>query len=151
MVPSFNFWILLISDNTALYTTTEALFIYAAAELLHFQNKDSAAIDKLDSILTSFPGHSLTDEIYYKKSEIYLKGRHYEKAAAQLQLIIASHLSDILGDNALFQLALMYELHFKDKEKAMELYQELMVTFPGSLYVVEARKKFRTLRGDKIN
>ncbi|HIB00372.1 MAG TPA: tetratricopeptide repeat protein [Phycisphaerales bacterium] len=82
---------------------------------------------------------------------MYLKGRNYEKAAAQLQLIIANHLGDILGDNALFRLAFMNEMHFKDKEKAMELYQELMVTFPGSLYVVEARKRFRMLRGDKIN
>jgi len=142
---------LLISDNTALDTTTEALLTYAAADLLSFQNKDSAAIEKLDSVLLTFPGHSLTDEIYYRKSEIYLKGRNYEKAAAQLQLIIANHLGDILGDNALFRLAFMNEMHFKDKEKAMELYQELMVTFPGSLYVVEARKRFRMLRGDKIN
>ncbi len=142
---------LLISDNTALDTTTEALFTYAAADLLSFQNKDSAAIEKLDSILIAFPGHSLTDEIYYRKSEIYLKGKIYKKAAVQLQLIIDYHLGDILGDNAIYKLAYMNEIYFKDKEKAMELYQDLMVTFPGSLFVVEARKKFRMLRGDKIN
>jgi hypothetical protein len=28
---------------------------------------------------------------------------------------------------------------------------ELMEKYPGSLYVVEARKRYRDLRGDKIN
>jgi hypothetical protein len=28
------------------------------------------------------------------------------------------------------------------------LYEKLIVEYPGSLYVVEARKRFRSLRGD---
>jgi outer membrane protein assembly factor BamD (BamD/ComL family) len=35
-----------------------------------------------------------------------------------------------------------------NKEKASELYQQLLTDYPGSLYVVEARKRFRALRGD---
>jgi len=38
-----------------------------------------------------------------------------------------------------------------NKEKAMQLYQDLLVKYPGSLYTVEARKRFRSLRGDVVN
>ena len=57
----------------------------------------------------------------------------------------------VLADDALFHRAELYEKRFKDNAKAMELYQELLTRFPGSLYVVDARKKFRSLRGDTLN
>jgi hypothetical protein len=33
---------------------------------------------------------------------------------------------------------------------AMELYQRIMTDYPGSLFVTEARKRYRLLRGDKL-
>ena len=33
----------------------------------------------------------------------------------------------------------------------MELYQQLLTNYPGSLFAVEARKRYRSLRGDIIN
>ena len=36
------------------------------------------------------------------------------------------------------------------KDKAMEIYREFLTKFPGSVYAAEARKRFRTLRGDFI-
>jgi outer membrane protein assembly factor BamD (BamD/ComL family) len=38
-----------------------------------------------------------------------------------------------------------------NKEKAMELYQQLLMDYPGSLFTTEARKRFRQLRGDYNN
>ena len=38
-----------------------------------------------------------------------------------------------------------------NKEKAMELYERILKDYQGSLYVVESRKRFRSLRGDKLN
>jgi len=58
---------------------------------------------------------------------------------------------DILADDATYKLALIYEEDKKDKVKAMELYQKLMTSYQGSTYVVEARKKYRLLRGDIVN
>lgn len=33
----------------------------------------------------------------------------------------------------------------------MAAYQELLTAYPGSLFTVEARKRFRALRGDLVN
>jgi outer membrane protein assembly factor BamD (BamD/ComL family) len=43
------------------------------------------------------------------------------------------------------------ERDLKDTAKAMQYYQDLLTGFPGSLYTVEARKRFRALRGDLTN
>ena len=47
--------------------------------------------------------------------------------------------------------AKIYEENFEQKDKAMELYREILQKFPGSIYGAEARKRFRNLRGDTIN
>jgi TolA-binding protein len=93
----------------------------------------------------------LADEIIYKKAEIALKHAKYDEAAAFYEELLKNYGSDILGDDALFKLADLNENQFKNIDKAKELYQELLEKYPASLYVVEARKRFRKLRGDTIN
>jgi TolA-binding protein len=95
--------------------------------------------------------HPLFDEVLYKKAEIMIKELKFVEADTLLQKLIDFYPEDILADNAIFKLADLKENYFKDKNKAMELYQLLMTKYPGSLYVVESRKRFRALRGDKIN
>lgn len=142
---------LLISDALAIDSNVTPLMIFARADLLAFQNKDSAAITTLDSINTLFPNHALADDILYQKANIELKHAKYNEAAIFLETIVKEYGYDILGDDALFKLADLNENQFKNIEKAKELYQQLMEQYPGSLYVVEARKRFRKLRGDTIN
>lgn len=142
---------LLISDNTNLDTSTTALLMFSRADLLDFQNKDSLALQTLDSILSEFPEHSLTDEIWYKKAQMARRKGRFADAAGLFQEIIDKYPDDILADDALFQMAELYETKLNDKEKAKTLYELLLTKYPGSLYVVDARKRFRVLRGDKVN
>lgn len=142
---------MLISDNTDLDSSIDALLIYAHAELVSFQNKDSLALLTLDSILTNFPKHALSDETYFKKAQIMKKQGRFKEAAEFLQTIITNYPEDILADDALFNLAELTEKNFKDSTKAMELYQQLLTKYTGSLFVVEARKRYRVLRGDHVN
>ncbi|MGZ4055669.1 MAG: tetratricopeptide repeat protein [Bacteroidia bacterium] len=142
---------LLISDALADDTNEVPLAIYARADLLAFQNKDSLAILTLDSINTLFPKHALSDEILYKKAQIELKHNNYTAAAGFYEAILKDYSEDVLADDALFKLADLNENQFKNIDKAKELYQQLLEKYPGSLYVVEARKRFRKLRGDNIN
>jgi tetratricopeptide (TPR) repeat protein len=139
---------LLIGDNTDADSSTDALRVYARADLLLFQNKYDKALLTLDSLIAEFPAHSLTDEVFYKKYEIYLKKKNIDSAAFYLYKIVENYPFDILADDALFKLAGLYENSFKDSKKAMELYEKLITDYPGSIYVVESRKKFRKLRGD---
>jgi len=142
---------LLISDNSDMDSTYEALLIYSRADLLEFRNKNDEALKTLDSLFVKYKYHSLFDETYYKKAEIYLKKGLNDSAVVYYKKIMTEYPYDILGDDATYKLAVMYEDVYKDKEKAMETYEKLMTTYPGSTYVVEARKKFRALRGDIVN
>ena len=36
-------------------------------------------------------------------------------------------------------------------QMAKEYYQKIIFNYPSSIYVVDARKKFRKLRGDEVN
>ena len=139
-----------ILDNTGLDTTTQALEYYADADLLVFQNRFEDAFTKLDSLNRDFPDHSLEDDILYVKAKIYHKKREYTKSVEMLQKIIDHHLEGIRGDNALFELAELYELQLNDPEKAKSLYERLFIDLSGSTLAVEARKRYRRLRGDDI-
>ncbi len=141
---------LLISDNTNMDTTSDALLMYSRADLLDFQNKDSLSLVTLDSLLKIFPEHSLTDEVWYKKAMIYKNEGKFVEAAKYLQDITDKYPDDILGDDAMYQLACLNEDQLNDKEKAKTLFETFLTKYPGSLFVVDARKHFRALRGDKL-
>jgi tetratricopeptide (TPR) repeat protein len=140
-----------IMENTGLDSTTTALEAYAQAELLVFQNKYAEAFIKLDSIRKEFPEHSLEDDIFYLKAQMYKKLRALDKAVECYEKIVANYKEDIRADNALFEMAALYEGPLKNKDKAKGLYEKLFTEFTGSTLAVEARKRFRILRGDKLS
>ncbi|HCN84187.1 MAG TPA: hypothetical protein DIT07_11300 [Sphingobacteriaceae bacterium] len=141
---------LLIEENAITKADTNALKSYAQADFLIFQSQFAPAISILDSINIKYPGNSLADDILMAKSKIYLKQNDLEQAVIQLQKIVDSYAFDLWADDALFMLADLYENKLNDPEKAKKLYEKIILDFPGSLYVIEARKRFRNLRGDKI-
>jgi tetratricopeptide (TPR) repeat protein len=139
-----------ILDNLGLDSTVAPLKLYAEADLLVFQNRFDDAFIKLDSLKTTFPDHSLEDDIYYTYAKIYLKQREFTKSAEMLQLIIDKYPEGIRADNALYELAMLYENQLNDIEKAKELYEKIFIEYSGSTFAVDARKRFRKLRGDDI-
>ena len=142
---------LLIGDVFNTDSIADALRIYARADLLSFQNKNDLALETLDSIPLLYPEHPLNVNVLYKKADIKITQCLYNEADSLLQRIVDFYPQDILADDALFRLAELNELQFKNKDKAMKLYEKIIIDYPGSLYVVEARKHFRKLRGDIIN
>ncbi|MFH0893209.1 MAG: tetratricopeptide repeat protein [Bacteroidota bacterium] len=140
-----------ISDNIDIDSSTAALLIYSRADLLFYRNKFPEAIATLDSVYVQFPNHPILDNVLFLKSKILQRQGRMEEAVVVLQIIIDSYGFDILGDDALFNLAEIQEKFYKDNAKAMQLYEELLTKFPGSILTVEARKRFRTLRGDVLN
>ncbi|WP_233555603.1 tetratricopeptide repeat protein [Pontibacter oryzae] len=142
---------LLITDNTGLDTSAVAMQEYAAIDLLIFQNKVQEALTALDVLLQKYPGHSLTDEVYFQKAKLYERIGDFGKAVESLQQIVSNPQYDILSDDALYMIGRIYEENLKDKDKAQQLYNDLLVKHQGSIYTAEARKRFRKLRGDKLN
>ena len=139
-----------IMDNLGLDTTEVSLQLYATSELLAFQNRFDEAFDTLALLLKSFPEHSLEDDVLFLKGKFYKKLRRFEDAASMYQLIIDNHRDEIRADNAIYELAQLYENQIGDIEKAKQLYEMLFIDFSNSVFAVDARKRFRLLRGDDI-
>lgn len=139
-----------IMDNLNLDTSSAAISLYAGAEMLVFQNRFDEAFQKLDTLRREFPEHSLQDDILYLEAQMFEKKRNWEKAALLYKEISEKYPEDIRADNALFALAQIYELRMNDLEKAKELYERIFMEYSGSIFAVDARKRFRVLRGDKL-
>lgn len=142
---------LLISDNIEDDSSTVQLATYARADLLFYRNMPDSALSVLDSLMQAFPGHSITDDALMLKAEILSREGRFDDATAIYLRVDKDFGDGILGDDALYNLARLYDRQLNDKTKAMAAYQELLVKYPGSLFTVEARKRFRELRGDQVN
>ena len=139
-----------ITDNLGLDSNSAPLSFFARAELLRVQHLYDRALLTLDSLDQEYPMHSLGDDVLYERYRIAHARRQYEQAAGYLQKVIELHPLDILVDNALFDLAKLYEGPLADKEKAKDHYQKLLFEQTGSIFVPEARERFRALRGDQL-
>ena len=142
---------LLIKDNTMLDTTDMAMKTYASIDLLLFQNKKEKAISALDQMLKDYEGHRITDEIYWSQAKILMELGQFDDSIILLDKIVNDYAYDILSDDAYFLMGKIYEEQLSDNERAMEIYQDFLIRYPGSLFSAEARKRFRRLRGDLIN
>ena len=141
---------ILITENMALDSNTAPLEKFAHADLMVFQNRyDSAMID-LDSLDKEYPNHALADDVLFMRYKIAFKQQKWTEAGTYLQKIIDNFSSDILGDDATFLMAELYDYKLGDKAKAMQYYQDVYVKFPSSTFATDARKRYRVLRGDKV-
>lgn len=139
---------LLISENLDEDSTTFGLGFYSRAELLEYRHQYDAAIQSLDSVFTAFTDHSIFDDAIYKKAEIRVRELKYAEADTLLGTLIKEFPASVLTDDALMKRGRLNEEQLKNRDKAMACYEALMKDYPGSIYVIEARKRFRVLRGD---
>ena len=137
-----------MTDNIGTDSNTTPVKMYARAELLTYQNKFDDAIIVLDSIPKLYPDHVINSDVIYQKAHIAIKQKNYPLAADYLKQIEDKYNFDLLADDALFELADLYQHQLNDPQKAMDLYKDLMIKYKGSVYVIEARKRYRELRGD---
>lgn len=142
---------LLISDNKFEDSTQTALKLYAKADLYAYQNKTDEAISLLDKILENHKTESIIDQALYKQGKLYEGKKDYLKAEANYKAIIDNYREDILADDAYYALAELYVNVLNKPEEAQALYEKIIFNHADSIFFVEARKKFRALRGDAIN
>lgn len=142
---------LLISDNIQEDSLHTALRLYAKADLLAFQNKNEDAIALLDKILTEHKGETIEDQALFMQAKLFENTKQYKKAAANYEYIITNYRDEILADDAYFYLGELYQTQLGEPEKAKPLYENIIFNHEDSIYFIEARKRFRMLRGDVIN
>ena len=142
---------LLISDNILEDSLHTALRLYSKADLLAFQNKNDEAITLLNKILTEHKGETIEDQALFMQAKLFEKTKQYDKAVANYEYIIANYRDEILADDAYFYLGELYQNELGEPEKAKPLYENIIFKHEDSIYFIEARKRFRMLRGDAIN
>ena len=142
---------LLISDNKFEDSTQTALRQYAKADLMAYQNKTEEAIKILDEVLANHKTETIVDQALFMQAQLFEKQNKYIEAEANYQTIIANFKDDILIDDAYYALAELYLNVLNNPDRAKYLYEQIIFNHADSIYFIEARKKYRTLRGDDIN
>lgn len=142
---------LLISDNLNLDTSILPMRAFAAADLLAFRQDLKGATTAFEGMLVEFDGHALTDEIMLRLARLYQKQGDYTAARKYYERIANAYGTDILGDDAHFELALLLEEQLKNPAEASAWYEKLLKQYPDSTFTFEARRRYRKLRGDQIN
>lgn len=134
----------LITENIPPDSNLVPLKRFAYADLLLFQNKDNEAVALLDSVSKAFPKNPLADDILMLHSKIAIKHKDFPKAIEYLKEILERHGKDVLADDALFQIAEIYRKHLHKTEEANRYYEQLIIDFPGSSFIHQARDQIKT-------
>lgn len=142
---------LTISDNQVKDSIDTGLKRYATASLLAFQNKNKQALDTLKHIITTYKGQNIEDEALYKQAQLFSKTNAFNRAIDSYSQIIALDAEGIFVDDAIYDIAEIYFYQLNNTEKALEYYQKIIFDHPSSIYLVDARNKYRKLRGDTIH
>jgi tetratricopeptide (TPR) repeat protein len=137
---------LFITDNLGLDSTEQPMILYSRAELYVFQNKLDDAIKELEAISIIYPNHDLEDDILFLMGKISEKQRKWTEAIGYYNKVAQNFYYDILADNALFNIGDIYQFRLKDLEKAQETYEKIILDYSSSMFVVEARKRYRSLK-----
>ncbi|HLS29638.1 MAG TPA: tetratricopeptide repeat protein [Flavobacteriaceae bacterium] len=141
---------LLIQDNISMDSMQTALKLFAKADLFILQEKDEQALSILEKILDQHEGEKIEDEALLRAAKLHEKQGAYEKAEAAYLKIIRDFSDGILADDAYYFLAELYRIKLDKPEEAMENYKKIIFDHADSIFFVDARKKFRQLRGDDI-
>lgn len=107
------------------------------------KSRDSVWVEEPSKLI-----YSIQDDVYWLEANLRIKRGEFNLALTLLDKIVKEFGQDVLADDAYFTEGDIYEKDLHNKEKAMEVYRDFLDKFPGSVYAAEARKRYRTLRGD---
>ncbi|MEX0602911.1 MAG: tetratricopeptide repeat protein, partial [Bacteroidota bacterium] len=137
-----------IEENRS--TAPAALAEFAKSDLLLRQRKESEALRRFEEIRKRHPTALLLDDTMMRIGDLHIRLLQYDNALATFRSVVGDMATSILRDRAQFRIAELYEHQLGNPAKALEAYEQILITFPHSLYVEEARKRIRALRGDAI-
>jgi tetratricopeptide (TPR) repeat protein len=141
-------YFLLINDNTVADSAQVALKKFARGDYLLYQNKSDLAIAQFAKILTEHKGDEIESVTLLRMGKISEKSGNTTEALRLYKQIIDVHAEGIYVDEALFFSAKIYEEQLKQPELAKPLYEKMIFNHQDSIYFIEARRKFREIRGD---
>jgi tetratricopeptide (TPR) repeat protein len=139
---------LLIGDHSALDTSFAALEHYASADLLHYRGLYQDAISALDMMAGIYSKHNIMDHVLFLKAKSHIQLQAFAEATGVFEKLVSEYPESVLADQALFRMAMLFETKLNDIEQARKYYENLLEKHPDSILTAEARRRYRTLRGD---
>lgn len=135
----------LINENRDQDSTFSAMQMFAAAERERFYQNFTAAHAYLDSISQNYLYHPIFDECIYLKALLAKDEGNIDQADSLLKNLLLKYPYDLTADDAIMSLAEFAEIQYNDIQSAKEYYQRLILDYPTSLYVTQARKHYNRL------
>lgn len=139
---------LVISDHKYDDSLQVALKAFSKASLLEFQNKPIEAIEILTSITENHKEEAILDDAILKIASINEAQKQYDDAVKNYTKIIEGFEESILLDDAYYRLGIIYETIFNNTDKARSYYEYILFNLENSIYLVDSRKRYRSLRPD---
>jgi len=138
------YWSNFITENSD-DSLQVSLTKYSRAEHAFYQGDYNKSLQICDSLLNDNSAYSIIPFTYHLKYEVYYAQKMFVKAAENLQKIADSYSYAIGSDKAVFELAVLYENHLNDNQKAKELYKKILFDYKSSIFCGKARTRFNEL------
>jgi tetratricopeptide (TPR) repeat protein len=137
---------LTISDNTQDSATLAPLRFFAHAMLFDFQNREDSAVRLLDSVeATHLATPTLKEQVIMMRASIAMKRANYTDVVKYYEEETKDYPTGLLPDKALYLMAQLQEKKLKNPDKAADYYKQIILNYPGSFYVQDARDRYRHL------
>ena len=122
------------------------LLKFCKAEIFTEQKNFTAAKEIYEEIVQSPQAFALHSICKIRSAEMELALDNFPEALRKLGLIVDEEEKNIYSDKALYLTAKIYEYGIIDVSKAIDSYQKLLIKFPKSIYIDEARERIKHLR-----
>lgn len=122
------------------------LSLFSEAELLAEQMQFAEAKDKYNIIAEdkkAFVFHSI---VKLRSAQMEIALNNYQSAIDMLYVISEEKENNIYADKALYLLGNIYEFALDSDTKAIESYEQLLMQFPGSIYLESARERIMFIK-----
>ncbi|MBL7998468.1 MAG: tetratricopeptide repeat protein [Candidatus Kapabacteria bacterium] len=120
---------------------------YAQAELRAYQRRYTEAHQLYNQIAQSKSSPDLAETAMMNSARAYFDAKDFAQCRSVLQTLRTKNAQTIFGDKAML-LSSQCHINEGNKQAAIQELQELLVMYPRSIYLQEARERIRKLRGD---
>ena len=127
-------------------STYGMLEIFADADLLLYRNLLDSAWTVFDDVSHRTLSHPILDDVLMKKAVIRMKQGRYAEADTLLTQLLDFYPDGLLADDAAMTLAELNEQQLNNMERATYYYEKIILDYPSSLYVEQARKRYNQLK-----
>lgn len=91
---------------------------------------------------------TLKEEILMMRAQMAEKKGKPDAALKYYQQEVTEHADGMLPDKAYYNMAQLEDKKLHDLNKSAEYYKDIILNYPGSIYIEDARERYRHLSKD---